>query len=294
MKNDLVSIIIPTYSRPDNLCRAIDSALAQTYKHIEIIVVDDNGENTPFQLETEKKLNKYIVCGEITYLKHLHNKNGSAARNTGFRASHGQYINFLDDDDVLLPNKIEEQLSILKTKDPIYGACYCNTHIFGININRKTNNRQEGNLLVSLLSGESEFNTSTLLFRKEALGSLNGFDERFLRCQDWELMTRFFRNYKVCVASDCLVEKYTTPNVDTQNPYKTIQYREFFLKELDHDISNSGGKNKIYGYLYGTASIRLLSNGFKKDGCRYFYKASKYKFPSMYMLLKFVFFLLKW
>ena len=141
VNNKIVSIVIPTYSRADNLCRAIDSALAQTYKPVEIIVVDDNGENTTCQLETEKKLDKYIVRGEITYLKHVHNKNGSAARNTGFRASHGQYINFLDDDDVLLPNKIEEQLSILKTKDPIYGACYCNTYIYGFNRNRATRYR---------------------------------------------------------------------------------------------------------------------------------------------------------
>ena len=70
MDNPLVSIIIPSYARPTNLVRAIESVLAQTYAPIEIIVVDDNGVNTPFQEETEKLLSPYISDRKITYLKH--------------------------------------------------------------------------------------------------------------------------------------------------------------------------------------------------------------------------------
>ena len=92
MNHPLVSIVIPTYARPTNLIRAIESVLAQTYAPIEIIVVDDNGVNTPFQKETENLLSSYIFDGKITYLKHEVNRNGSAARNTGTRASHGEII----------------------------------------------------------------------------------------------------------------------------------------------------------------------------------------------------------
>lgn len=290
MNIDLVSIIIPTYSRPENLCRAIDSALSQNYNNIEIIVVDDNGENSVFQLETEKVLNKYIESGKVTYLKHLKNLNGSAARNTGFRASHGQYINYLDDDDVLLPDKISEQLSILKSRDSTFGACYCNSNIRGSIKNRRTQNVKEGNLLVELLSGVAEFNTSSLLFKREVIELLNGFDERYLRCQDWELMTRFFRSYKVCLAKTCLIEKHSTSNIVTSNPYIIIQYREFFLRELDYDIQKSGGKDRIYSYFYATISISLLANGLKKDGVQYFIKACGYKLPSLFAFVKFMYF----
>ncbi len=79
---DLVSVIIPTYQRPENLIRAIESVLTQTYKTIEIIVVDDNGKGTEWQLTTEKLLKDYVVEGKIQYICHKESLNGSAARNT--------------------------------------------------------------------------------------------------------------------------------------------------------------------------------------------------------------------
>ena len=98
----LVSVIIPTYSRPDFISRAIESVLNQTYKPIEIIVVDDNGRGTNNQILTEQVLTNFIRSNQIKYIVHEKNKNGSAARNTGAASSHGEYITFLDDDDVLL------------------------------------------------------------------------------------------------------------------------------------------------------------------------------------------------
>ena len=80
-----VSVIIPTYKRSKYLIRAINSILNQTYKNVEIIVVDDNGKNTPDQIETEKELQKYINNKHIIYSVHEKNKNGAAARNTGVK-----------------------------------------------------------------------------------------------------------------------------------------------------------------------------------------------------------------
>ena len=68
-----VTIVIPTYKRPNQICRAVDSALNQTYSNIEIIVVDDNGEGSPFEIETEKKLQNYVLDNKITYLKNKKN-----------------------------------------------------------------------------------------------------------------------------------------------------------------------------------------------------------------------------
>ena len=101
---NLVSVVIPTYKRPELLLRTIKSVLNQTYPEIEIIVVDDNGKGTTAQKQSEAIIRS--LKGNITYLIHDINKGGSAARNTGWKASKGLYITFLDDDDEISEKKI--------------------------------------------------------------------------------------------------------------------------------------------------------------------------------------------
>ena len=98
----LVSIIIPTYKRANYLERAIESVIRQSYRNIEIIVVDDNDSGSKYREENIKIMSKYEGCKNIKYLKHRKNKNGAAARNTGIAAAAGEYLTFLDDDDFFL------------------------------------------------------------------------------------------------------------------------------------------------------------------------------------------------
>lgn len=107
----LVSVVIPTFNRPQYLQRCIESIKNQTYKNIEIIVVDDNNPNTLERRETEKVLSLYKNNSNIIYLKHERNKNGSAARNTGWKFSKGEYITFVDDDDIIYSDKIQKQVN---------------------------------------------------------------------------------------------------------------------------------------------------------------------------------------
>lgn len=292
--NPLVSIIIPTYSRPDNLCRAINSVLSQTYHPVEIIVVDDNGINTPYQKETEQKLCKYIRENQIIYLKHDVNKNGSAARNTGFRASKGDYVGFLDDDDIFEPLKIELQVKRLIEVGNEYGACYCNAIIYNPRRTIYTKNVMEGNLCYDLLVGKVNFNTSTILFRREALLNINGWDERYKRHQDWELLVRFFRYQKICIVNNnlYLVKKYATANVITKNPLRAIEYRIFFLNEIKQDIEKFPNSKEIYRAQVENLALDLMSNGAKKEGREYFKRIFKYGLPSAIAFIKYVYYIL--
>lgn len=202
----LVSVIIPTYKRSDNLLRAIQSVRNQSYSNIEIIVVDDNGKGNEWQIITEKELSKLLAEKAITYIIHDFNKNASAARNTGFRASHGEYVNFLDDDDILLPTKIEKEVACLKDTDSSWGGCYCNVTVKRIqNFTHRvqvshSNNNLEGNICKEYLLGKCGFNTSTLLLKRDAVMRLKGFDERFRRHQDVEFLIRFFDYYNILCA----------------------------------------------------------------------------------------------
>lgn len=274
----LVTVIITTYARPDNIVRAIRSVQAQTYKNIEIIVVDDNGLNTQYQKETEDILKEYIANKSILYIPHDVNKNGSAARNTGLRASHGDFINFMDDDDTFMPTKISKQIEVLENH-PEHGACYCNGHILG---GRRNNfdqiNDKEGNLIADQLSCKVRFNTTTVLFRRNVIEDLNGWDESFIRHQDWELFVRFYRKYTIgIVYGDPLICKYRTPNAITRNPYKSIEYKEKFLSTFKDDIDRQKEAPDIYKFQYFQLAHTLIGAKYRKEGMKYVKKANSYK-----------------
>ena len=128
MNSPLVSVIIPTYKRPDMIARAIDSVLNQTYKNIEIIVVDDNDPSFWERKATAEVMNQYESNLKVTYIQHECNRNGSVARNTGWRHAKGMYITFLDDDDEISPRKIQVQVECLEKLDRAWGACYTAYH----------------------------------------------------------------------------------------------------------------------------------------------------------------------
>ncbi len=111
-----VSCIIPTMNRQAMLEKALNSALNQTHENIEIIVVDDSGART-----SEPVVNKYD--GRVKYFANQENQGACYCRNKGIKESTGDFVAFLDDDDVWLPNKIEEQLSVV-SQSPIVGCNY--------------------------------------------------------------------------------------------------------------------------------------------------------------------------
>jgi len=92
-----VSVLIPTYGGGQYLHRTIDSVLAQTYPHFEVIVIDDNGVGTENQKKTQAVMEQYKDESRVIYICHEVNRNGSAARNTGFAHSKGDYICLLDE-----------------------------------------------------------------------------------------------------------------------------------------------------------------------------------------------------
>ncbi|MDP3388286.1 MAG: glycosyltransferase family 2 protein [Eubacteriales bacterium] len=91
-KTPLVSVLIPTYKSTSSLKMSVESVLSQTYENYEIIVIDDNNPDTEYRRRTEAIMDRYIHNPKIMYIKHSKNKNGAAARNTGFKNSKGELI----------------------------------------------------------------------------------------------------------------------------------------------------------------------------------------------------------
>jgi len=194
-----VSIIIPTYKRATTLKRAVDSVLAQDYENFEIIVVDDNDPDTSGRIETEGVMAEYAGNDKVKYIKHPHNKNGSAARNTGFRASSGEYIMFLDDDDEFMSGKIKAQAERLSSLSDEWGLCYCQYKKYRAGKLASTSiEKREGDLLKDSL-GRNLFIAagSNLMIKRTVFEEVNGFDESFRRNQDQELLARILKKYKI-------------------------------------------------------------------------------------------------
>ena len=263
VKKGLVSVVIPTYKRASTLSSSIQYVLNQTYKNMEIIVVDDNGKGTAEQIDTEKVLEQYIKSGQITYIIHEQNRNGSAARNTGLKASHGEYINFLDDDDKMFPHKIEEQVQRLLNTDNSIGATYCNSEIYHIQnithklIKQESNVTAEGNLCREYVLGLTKFNTSMIMFKREAIERIDGFDESFTRHQDYEMMIRFFRHYYIVCTSvkPLAIYDQTSARINSPDCKKDFLMKQKLISNFSEDFEKLGAKNEICHYLWMRCAI---------------------------------------
>lgn len=199
MENKKVSVIIPTYKRPETLARAVNSALSQTYSNVEVIVVDDNNPDSEYRISTEQIMLQYSNNERVKYIKHEKNKNGSAARNTGFRASSGDYLTFLDDDDEYLPEKIEAQVAKLESLDLTWGCCYCNYVVKKHGkVKFRSIEKKEGDIYFDELCRNFFHGGGTgPMVRRSVYEAVGGFDESFKRNQDIEFMLKISKRYKV-------------------------------------------------------------------------------------------------
>ena len=191
-KKDLVSVIIPSYKNVDLLDRAIKSVLNQTYKDIEIIIVDDNIPESSYRYETEKLMHQYLKYSRIKYIKNEKKSERSYSRNSGVLHSEGEYIAFLDNDDEYLPEKIENQVKRLKEMGSKYVVCYS---AYIRKIEEKTicscGEFREGDLKTEILARDFPIHPgSNLLIRKEAFENCGGFSESMSWNEDIDLLIK--------------------------------------------------------------------------------------------------------
>lgn len=287
----LVSVITPTYKRPEKLPRAIASVLNQTYSNVEIIIVDDNNPETDARKRTEEIMSTYAGNPRVRYIKHEKNKNGSAARNTGARYSQAKYVAFLDDDDEFLPEKIAAQVKRLEELPDEYAVCYTKV-VFekeNGNISESKENR-EGDLFFDALTRELSFQAGSNLFiRKEVFDSIGGFDETFKRSQDKEVVTRLLQHHKIAYAPVKGVLAHVYDDHSFVNPFEVTAYyvekMKPFVDSLDSNMRRNFYKvinGQLFYYsvtekkigkavvliLKGKVSLftawKILYNGFKR------------------------------
>lgn len=186
-KQPTVSVVVPTYNRAHLVGRAIRSALNQTYRDLEVIVIDD--ASTDHTEETVRRLKD----SRITYVRHAQNQGGAIARNRGLDLSSGEYVAFLDDDDMWEESKLERQIALLEKSPPGTGVVYCGlvwvSDWAAGRVTRRFHPRYRGWLTVNERFAWVA-QSSTMLVSREQLLQIGGLDPDLRRFQDPDLVIR--------------------------------------------------------------------------------------------------------
>ena len=185
-----VSIVLPTFNRLRFLRDAVRSVLAQTYRDWELIVADDGSDE-----ETLSYLAELEQLSAAKVLRLAHSGNPGAVRNAAWRVARGEYIAFLDSDDVWLPEKLALQVASLRSH-PQRGWSHTAFAVIDEFGELLTGPRArwwpaaEGWVLESLIKMDTVIATSSLIMRRRLLEQVGGFDNEQRMCEDYDLFLR--------------------------------------------------------------------------------------------------------
>lgn len=209
-----ISVIIPSYNCACYITDAIESVLNQSYKELEIIIIDGSVDNTKDVLE------QYIDQGVIKYI-FQEPRGVSAARNLGIQHAHGELIVLQDADDIWYPNKLLLQMKAFeKYRDAaLIFTSYDELDENGVILGRFWKDILEkwwesykipgseiayGPIYKELLVGGNCMHTSSIIVKKEAIIEAGGFDEKLKTCEDYDLWMRITTKYPVIFVNHIL------------------------------------------------------------------------------------------
>lgn len=290
-----VTVVMPTFKRPEMLERALGSVFSQTYKNIEVIVVDDNGENEDydeFYLEIEKKY-------PIRYVKNEKNIGAALSRNIGIQLATGEYLTFLDDDDTYSFDKIEKQVKLIEESElENIGFVYCQMTRFDEGMVAKINetkNFYRGNVIPFEMNLKSCIaGTPTILVKTELIRKVGGF-RKISSSQDWCLILDLLTSgCSVDYNEESLVNVciHSGDRISTSlNKIKSLSGEVFEIKkEYLKGCSDELKKEVFFYHYYQLASATKYSD--KIESFSYFNKSIRYGFyfkPAVKYFLSFVF-----
>jgi len=276
MNQPYFSIIIPTYNRAGFIEKTVKSVLNQTYTNFELIVVDDGSTDNTKEIVTsinDKKIRYYWK----------ENAERGAARNFGIKKAKGEYITFLDSDDLFYTNHLKEALKYITKNKP--DVCFQGYEI--INKNNKNKQVFPKQNINKLLLVQGNIMSCHGVFLKNEIAEQNLFNEDYLLSglEDYELWLRISAQHNILhnpIITSCLIN-HENRSVLEFNKEKLIKKNILFLEYIFRNEFSSKyfkpHKNYIISNTYSYIALHLVLSNFKKDGIVYFYKSIK-KRPS--------------
>lgn len=186
-----VSIITPTYNRAGFIAEAVESVLAQTMPDWELLIVDDGS--------TDNTLEALVSYGKDSRIQYMYqtNQGQGAARNAALAKANGEFIGFLDSDDIWMPDKLERQIACFEDHPDVHIVHGDETIMDegGREVSRINMSRYSGRITPQLLADNS-VSITTALVRRECFVTLGHFDTRYEVADDYELWLRFSARYR--------------------------------------------------------------------------------------------------
>ena len=186
----LVSVVIPCYNQARFLTEAVKSVLAQTYPNVEIVIVNDGSTDRTAAMAAHYPQARYLYQS---------NQGRSAARNSGARRSKGDYLVFLDADDMLLKTALEDGMNCFNAH-PESGCVYGRYHLIeadGTPLPTPPRTVSDINDYPAFLRHNGVGMLAGMIFRRAVFESVNGFDPALHACEDHELFMRIARQYPI-------------------------------------------------------------------------------------------------
>jgi glycosyltransferase involved in cell wall biosynthesis len=215
----LVSVVLPTYGRPDFLTEAVESVLAQTHDRIELLVVDDCSPDPVAPALDDIDAGAFPGEKSLRVVRHQENQGANGARNTGIEEADGEFVAFIDDDDLWAKSKVERQLAAFD--DPEVGVVYTGMRYVvdgePVHVLEPT---LAGDVTEALLVGEPLGTFSTIMVRTSVARETGPLDERFPCWQDREWPIRLSTLCRFGVVPEPLVDHRTTDHAQITDDFE--------------------------------------------------------------------------
>ena len=241
----LVSVVVATYKRENSLKKAIQSLIEQTYKNIEIIVVDDNADKE-WNQKVETLTQSFTDEKRLVYIQNKSNEGSANSRNIGIDSANGVYVTFLDDDDIYLPSKIENQVKSMLEKD----ADYSLTDLDLYNEDETLSEHRKRTYLIDaektdLLKYHLMYHmtgTDTMMFKKDYLKKIDGFASIDVGDEFYLMLRAIKGNGKFDYVPLCDVKAYvhtgdgglSSGDTKIAGENALYQYKKKYFDSLDH------------------------------------------------------------
>ncbi len=266
----LVSVIIPAYNAAAFLRGTLDSVLSQTYRHLEVLVVDDGSQD-----ETSRIVEAVAASDGRVHLLRQPNQGVAMARNTAVAHATGAYIAPLDADDLWFPSKIERQVRSMEDAGPSVGLNYTwwrGVDEDGTSFLRSHPWRLEGEIANALTALNFIGNASVPLIRKTCFDRVGGYEPGLRAlggegCEDWDLALRVAEHYRVSMVPEYLTGYRRVRGSMSGNFAAMIRSHELMLERLRQrrpdlpDVLARWSRGQLYGYI---AMICMRSGDYRR------------------------------